>query len=85
MVQQTPRHGDCSINRAQDRKVTMKNVFHVEPNSPCDFGEYRVTIEKHGEFYRCIQYSNMSGTAMMDIVPSLRKKYPSTEGYKVSW
>jgi hypothetical protein len=42
-------------------------------------------IEKDGEFHRCIQYTRMSETAMMDIVPDLRKKYPVKEGYKVTW
>ena len=57
----------------------MSIVLRSEPKR----GEYRVMIEKHGEFYRCIQYTNMSITAMIDIVDSIRKKYPSNEGYKV--
>lgn len=64
---------------------TLKRILHFEPTSPYDFGEYRVLIEKDGEFHRCIQYTQMSETAMMDIVPDLRKKYPVKEGYKVTW
>ena len=63
----------------------MKKTLRFEPNTPCDFGEYRVLIEKDGIFHRCIQFTEMSGTAMMDIVPDLRKKYPSSKGFKLTW
>ena len=63
----------------------MKKTLRFEPPDTPDYGEYRVLIEKDGKFHRCIQYTNMSGSAMMDIVPDLRKKYPTEEGYKVEW
>ena len=63
----------------------MKKTLRFEPSTPCDFGEYRVLIEKDGEFHRCISYSGMSGTAMMDIMPDLRKQYPKEKGFKVTW
>jgi len=28
---------------------------------------------------------NYSGTAMMEIVPDYRKKYPASKGYRVDW
>ena len=63
----------------------MKKTLRFEPVGVPEYGEYRVLIEKDGKFHRCIQYTNMSGTAMMNIVPDLRKKYPTEEGYKVEW
>jgi hypothetical protein len=50
-----------------------------------DFGEYRVLVKKNGEFVRCIQYTGMSGTAMMDVAYDLRRKYPKEQGYTVDW
>ena len=59
--------------------------FRFEPTTPLDFGEYRVLVKKNGEFVRCIQYTGMSGTAMMDIMPDIRKEFPIEKGYKVDW
>ena len=42
-------------------------------------------IKKNGEFVRCIQYTGMSGTAMMDVASEMRRKYPKEQGYTVDW
>ena len=57
--------------------------FRFEPTTPLDFGEYRVVIKKDGELVRCIQYSGMSGTAMMDVRYDLKRQYPKEKGYTV--
>ena len=54
----------------------MQKTLHFEPTTPLDFGEYRILIKKHGKFVRCIQYTGMSGTAMMDVASDMRRKYP---------
>ena len=62
--------------------------FRFEPTTPLDFcawGEYRIIIKKNGEFVRCIQYTGMSGTAMMDVASDMRRKYPKEKGYTVDW
>lgn len=62
------------------RDIQMKE-FRFEPT--LDFGEYRVLIKKNGELVRCIQYSGMSGTAMMDVRYDLKRQYPKEKGYTV--
>ena len=63
----------------------LSNVLHFEPTAPCEWGEERVMIHKNGEFFRCIQYADMSGSAMMDVVYALKKEYPVEDGYTVEW
>ena len=63
----------------------MRKLLSFEPTSPAYSGEYRVSIEKNGKFHCCIVYTGMSGTAMMDILPDIRKEFPIEKGYKVDW
>ena len=63
----------------------MRKLLSFEPTSPADCGEYRVFIEKNGKFHCCIVYTGMSGTAMMDELPDIRKEFPIEKGYKVDW
>ena len=73
-----------AIHSKNSQVIQMKE-FRLEPTTPLDFGEYRILIKKNGEFVRCIQYTGMSGTAMMDVAYDLRKKYPKEQGYTVDW
>jgi hypothetical protein len=66
------------------RSDCQLTAFQIYP-LPMDFGEYRVLVKKNGEFVRCIQYTGMSGTAMMDVAYDLRRKYPKEQGYTVDW
>ena len=50
-----------------------------------EWGAYRVTISKNGEFVRHIEYSEMSGSAMSDVAFALKRQYPKEQGYKVEW
>jgi len=50
-----------------------------------EWGAYCVTISKNGEFVRHIEYSDMSGSAMMDVAYALKRQYPKEQGYKVDW
>jgi len=63
----------------------MRKLLSFEPFAPADFGEYRVLIKKDDKFHGCIVYTGMSGTAMMDIMPDIRKEYPKSKGYTVEW
>lgn len=44
---------------------------------------YHVSIEKNGKDFKSIQYSNMNGHAMGDMLKLLRKKYTKEKGYKI--
>jgi hypothetical protein len=72
------------IRRCHCRSDCQLTAFQIYP-LPMDFGEYRVLVKKNGEFVRCIQYTGMSGTAMMDVAYDLRRKYPKEQGYTVDW
>ena len=63
----------------------MKNIKRFEPTTPLEWGEERVMIHKNGEFVRCIQYTDMSGSAMMDVTFALKRQYPKEQGYTVDW
>ena len=73
-----------AIHSKNSRDTRMKE-FRFESTTPLDFGEYRIIIKKNGEFVRCIQYTGMSGTAMMDVAYDLRRQYPKEQGYTVDW
>ena len=73
-----------AIHSKNSQVIQMKE-FRFEPTTPLDFGEYRIIIKKNGEFVRCIQYTGMSGTAMMDVAYDLRRQYPKEQGYTVDW
>lgn len=58
--------------------------MRFKPETPLEFAELCVLIEKDGEFYRCIQYSDISRNAIVDIRCALQIKYPTSQGYKIS-
>lgn len=50
-----------------------------------DWGKYILTISKDGKIVKTVNYTNMSGTAMMDESFYWRMKYPVADGYTIDW
>ena len=49
------------------------------------WGSYTLTISQNGVVIKAIEYTRMSGTAMMDEAFMLRFQYPVSEGYTIDW
>lgn len=47
------------------------------------WGTYTLTITKDGNVVKTVEYTKMSGHAMMDAAFYWRKQYPEKDGYKV--
>lgn len=50
-----------------------------------EWGAYTVRIYQRGALVREIEFRNMSGHAMMDMVYGLRFDYPIADGYAIDW
>lgn len=51
-----------------------------------EWGAYTLTItNKEGIVIKTIEYTRMSGTAMMDEAFSWRSRYKPSDGHKVDW
>ena len=48
-------------------------------------GTYTLTITKDGKVVKTVEYTRMSGSAMMDEAFYWRRLFPETDGYKVDW
>ena len=70
-----------AIHSKNSQVIQMKE-FRFEPTTPLDFGEYRILIKKNGEFVRCIQYTGMSGTAMMDVASEMRRSIQKSKAIR---
>jgi hypothetical protein len=49
------------------------------------WGVYTVTITQFDKVIKTIEYTRMSGTAMMEEEYMLRFQYPTSAGYKIDW
>jgi hypothetical protein len=49
------------------------------------WGTYTLTITKDGKAVKTVEYTKMSGHAMMDAAFYWRSLYPESEGYSVDW
>ena len=49
------------------------------------WGKYVLTVTKDGVVVKTIEYTGMSGTAMMEEEYMLRFQYPASEGYTIDW
>lgn len=49
------------------------------------WGDYTLTITYKGEVVKELNYTGMSGTAMMDEAKFWRRQYPENEGYLINW
>ena len=49
------------------------------------WGTYTLTITKDGKVVKTVEYTKMSGHAMMDAAFYWRNQYPEKDGYTVDW
>lgn len=49
------------------------------------WGTYTLTITKDGKAVKTVEYTKMSGHAMMDAAFYWRSLYPEKDGYTVDW
>jgi len=49
------------------------------------WGSYTLTVSKNGVLVKTVEYTGMSGAAMMDEAHYLRFQYPASDGFTIDW
>ena len=49
------------------------------------WGSYTLTVSQNGVVIKTVEYTRMSGTAMMDEAHYLRFQYPASDGFTIDW